>query len=396
MGITRSIALVVIGVLIAGTAVLPPSEAWAQQTLRIGELAGLTGGIAPYGTQIHNGRLVALDEINGRGGITVGGTRYKIEMAVLDAGSPGEAVKVFERLLTVEKVNLILDGIYSSVEYALGPVLKGKRALMIWSGGNDPATTVGVPNAFRNHFDGGLPFMKVNEQFLHKMNVKRVATYGQTGHADFKRFVEEYLPKVQGIEVVATEWHPFGEKDYFPILTKIKGLKPDAIITHGFYTDGLNMLKQAREIGLFPGPIWLNQYSAAPLMMDDAARKIWEGSYESLLSSYGATTEPTEKGKKFFQAYAKKVGERGFGNWAESGYDSVFILAKAVEKAGTIDDVPKIITAMRELTTQDIPELLLPYKPGKIFDADGQAYPKIVVGQWKDSKLVPVFADYGQ
>jgi branched-chain amino acid transport system substrate-binding protein len=282
------------------------------------------------------------------------------------------------------------------VQYALGPVLKGKQVIMVWSGGNDPATTVGVPNAFRNHFDGGVPFMKVNELFLRKMNLKRVATYGQTGHADFKRFVEEYLPKVQGIEVVATEWHPYGEKDFFPVLTKIKGLKPDAVITHGFYTDGLNMLKQAREIGLFPGPVWLNQYSAAPLMMDDASRKIWEGSYECLLSSYGATTEPTDKGKKFFQAYAKRFGEKGFGNWAESGYDSVYILAKAVEKAGTIDDIPKITRAMHELTTQDIPELLLPYKPGKLFDADGQAYPKIVVTQWKDGKLVPVFADYGQ
>jgi branched-chain amino acid transport system substrate-binding protein len=396
MAITRSIALVVIGGLMAGVAALPPTEAWGQQTLRIGELAGLTGAIGPTGGQLHNARLIALDEINARGGVMVGGTRYKLEIPFLDASNPGEAVKLFERLLTVEKVSLILDGAFSSVQYALGPVLKSKQAIMLWSGGNDPATTVGVPNAFRNHFDGGLPFMKVNELFLRKMNVKRVATYGQTGHADFKRFVEEYLPKVPGIEVVATEWHPYGEKDFFPVLTKIKGLKPDAVIAHGFYTDGQNMLKQAREIGLFPGPVWLAQYTAAPLMMDEASRKIWEGSYECLLSSYGATTEPSDKGKKFFETYTKRFGEKGFGNWAESGYDSVYILAKAVEKAGSIDDIPKIARAMRELTTQDIPELLLPYKPGKLFDADGQAYPKIVVTQWKDGKLVPVFADYGQ
>ncbi len=386
----RVVALVAVLV-----AALTPSVGSAQQTLRIGELAGLTGGIAPYGTQIHNARLLAIDEINAKGGVTVGGQKYKLELAVLDAGAPAEAVKVFERLLTVEKVNLILDGVYSSVEYALGPVLKQKKALLIWSGGNDPATTVGVPNAFRNHFDGGLPFMKVNELFLKKMGVKRVATYGQTGHADFKRFVEEYLPKIQGIEVVASEWHPFGEKDFFPVLTKIKGLKPDAIIVHGFFTDGITMLKQAREIGLFPGPLWLNQYGAAPLMMDEASRKVWEGTYEILKSSWGVTSEAPERSKIFFQNYVKKFGERGFGAWAESGYDSVYILAKAIEKAGVVDDPAKIGAAMQNLNVSDIPELLMPYKPGKLFDKDRQAYPKIIVSQWKNGTFVPVFSDYG-
>jgi branched-chain amino acid transport system substrate-binding protein len=384
-------------VLLVAIAPVLAAPASAQQTVRIGELAGLTGGIAPYGTQLHNARLIALDEINAKGGITVGGKKVKLEMVHLDGGAPTEAIKVFERLLTVEKVTLILDGVYSSVEYALGPVLKSKKAMLIWSGGNDPATTVGVPNAFRNHFDGGLPFMRVNERFLKKMNVKRVATYGQTGHSDFKRFVEEYLPKVQGIEVVAQEWHPFGEKDYFPILTKIKNLKPDAVVVHGFFTDGTTMLKQAREIGLFPGVLWLAQYGAAPLMMDEASRKVWEGAYEILKSSWGVTTEAPEKSKRLYQAWIKKFGsDRGYGAWVESGYDSVYILAKAIEKAGTADDVDKVIAAMRELSVSDIPELTMPYKPGKLFDKDGQALPKIVVSQWKDAKFVPVFSDYGE
>jgi branched-chain amino acid transport system substrate-binding protein len=278
----------------------------------------------------------------------------------------------------------------------MGPVIKSKNVIVVWSAGNDPATTVGVPNAFRNNFDGGLPLMKVTEAFLKKMGVKRIATYGQTGHADFKRFVEEYLPKVPGIEVVASEWHPFGEKDFFPILTKLKGLKPDAIITHGFHSDGITMLKQAREIGLFPGPVWLNQYGASPHMMDEASRKLFEGTYEDLFASFAMTTDPPAKSKKFYDAYVKKFGERGFGPWAETGYDSIYLLAKAVEKAGTLDDIPKIIAALSSLTTEDVPELLAPYKPGKVFDADRQAYPKIIVGQWKDAKVVPVLSDYGQ
>jgi len=376
---------------------LPSGDAWAQaKALKIGELAGLTGGIAPYGGQSHNARLLAIEEINNKGGITVGGVKYQLEMVYLDAGPPAEAVKVFERLLTVEKLKLILDGSYSSVEYALGPVLKAKEALMIWSGGNDPATTVGIPNAFRNHFDGGAPFMKANELFLKKMGAKKISTYGQAGHADFKRFVEEYLPKIPGFEVISKDWFPFGEKDYFPVLTKIKNLKPDAVITHGFFTDGVTMVKQAREVGLLPGILWLNQFAAAPLMMDESSRKVWEGTYEILSSSMAPTTQALPKSKTFFDAYFKKYGEKGgFGGWVEAGHDSVYILCKALEKAGTVDNIPKIIDALHSLTTDEIPELLQDYKPGKLFDKDGQAYPKIVCSQWKDGKQIPVFSDYG-
>ncbi len=395
MATRRTVLLSILGLATAVLA-LAPAGGEAQTTVKIGELAAITGPIAPYGTQLKNARMLAIDEINAKGGVSVGGTRHRLEFVSLDGGAPGEAVKVFERLLTVEKVNIVLDGSFSSVQYALGPVLKGKNALILWSGGNDPDTTVGIPNAFRNTFDGGAPFMKVSEQFLKKMGIKRVATYGQRGHAEFKKFVEEHLPKVQGIEVVATEWHPFGEKDFFPILTKFKGMKLDAVITHSIINDSVTMLKQAREIGLYPGLLWLNQSANAPLMIDEDSRKIMEGSYESLQSSVAHTTEPTARGRQLFEAYAKRFGEKGFGSWAESGWDSIFIVAKAVEKAGTATDLQKIIAAMRELTTQDIPELLLAYKPGKIFDKEGQAYPRISFTQWKDGKAVLVFSGYGE
>lgn len=369
--------------------------AGAQQVVRIGELAAITGPIAPYGTQLKNARTLAIDDVNARGGVVVGGSRHRLEFVSFDGGTPAEAVKVFERLITVERVGIVLDGSFSAVQYALGPVIKGKSVVVMWSGGNDPDTTVGIPNAFRNTFDGGGPFMRVSEQFLKKMNVKRVATYGQRGHSEFKKFVEEYLPKTAGLEVVATEWHPFGEKDFFPVLTKFKGMRLDCVITHSVIADCVTMLKQAREIGLYPGPLWVNQSAMAPLMIDEESRRVMEGSYESLQASTAHTTAPSAKGKALFQAYAKRFGEKGFGSWVEAGYDSVLIVVRAMEKARTVSDVEKIAAAMRELTTEDLPGLHLDYRPGRIFNKDGQAFPRIVITHWKDGKAVPVFADYG-
>jgi hypothetical protein len=50
---------------------------------------------------------------------------------------------------------------------------------------------------------------------------------------------------------------------------------------------------------------------------------------------------------------------------------------------------------MQALTIQDIPELLVEYKGPRIFDTERQAHPKILGAQWKDGKLVPIFADFG-
>jgi hypothetical protein len=50
---------------------------------------------------------------------------------------------------------------------------------------------------------------------------------------------------------------------------------------------------------------------------------------------------------------------------------------------------------MYQLTREDVPDLLLDYKAGKLFYKDGQAYPKIVFTQWKGGKAVPVFSDFG-
>src|SRR5262249_16604046 len=91
-----------------------PRGALAQQpAIRIGGLAGPTGPIAIYGQNLHNSRLMAVDEINAKGGVNVKGTKHRLEMTHLDVGSPSEAIKVFERLLSVEKVKLVVDGLYS-------------------------------------------------------------------------------------------------------------------------------------------------------------------------------------------------------------------------------------------------------------------------------------------
>ena len=107
------------------------------------------------------------------------------------------------------------------------------------------------------------------------------------------------------------------------------------------------------------------------------------------------TTEPPEKSKRYFQSYAKKFGERGFGIWAEHAYDSVSLVVKAMEKAGTADDMGKLIPALQGLTTRRCPTCSGPTSLAASSTPSARPTRRIIVGQWRQSQLVPVFADYG-
>src|SRR2546425_4072225 len=65
----------------------------AQQAIRIGELAAITGPIAPYGTQLKNARMMAIDEINARGGISIGGAPPKPGVVSPARGEAGGGVE---------------------------------------------------------------------------------------------------------------------------------------------------------------------------------------------------------------------------------------------------------------------------------------------------------------
>ena len=342
-----------------------------------------------------NARLIAVDDINAKGGVTIGSTKHKLEIVVLDVGSPGEAVKVFERLLTVEKVSIVVDGIFSSVQYALGPVVKGKNALVIWSGGNDPDTTVGVPNAFRNTFDGGNTFMKVSEAYLRKMNVKRVATYGQRGHAEFKKFVEEYLPKSPGFEVAANEWHPFGEKDFFPVLTKFKGMKLDAVITHGVASDSVTQIKQAREIGLYPGLLWINQSANAPYMIDDESKKVMEGTVECRTRARRTPRSRRRAPRCSSTSTPSASARRASDPSPRPPTTPSSSWPRRSKRPAPPPTWPSCRRPCARSPPPTCPTCSSRTSRAAFSTTTARRIPRIIFTQWKDGKVVPIFSDFG-
>jgi len=365
----------------------------AEKTLRIGEIAGLSGGIAPYGIPMHNARVIAVEEINAAGGIVVGDTRYKLELVSVDGARRDDAIAALERFVEQENIKFILDGASSSNYYALGPIIKEKhpRALVIGAGGYDPDTTKGIPNFFRSTFDQKDLF-QLEIQWLKDRGVKDLAVLIDKNHADAILYVEQLLPRA-GLNVVADERYTTGQADFAPVLTKLRGMRFDAIIWHGFEPDHVNILKQARTLGLLPPKgqapdyIWISQSLAEPDFggpMVGGDISYYEGLYMDQFGTAADLPNSTPRIRYLRDIYKKKFPESPYVSWVSTGYDSVYILVRAIQKAGTVDDVPKVIDALHKLTIWDVPELTFNYPPGLIFDSEGQAHPILTIAKWEN------------
>lgn len=378
------------------TRTITAGAAVQEKTLKIGEIAGLSGGIAPYGVPLHNSRLIAVEEINAAGGVVIGDTRYKLELVYVDGARRDDAIAALERFVEQEGIKFILDGASSSNYYALGPIIKEKhpKALVIASGGYDPATTKGIPNFFRNTFDTSDLFA-LEIKWLKKQGVRRLATLIDKNHADAILYVEKLLPPA-GFEIVADERYTTGQADFVPVLTKLKGLDFDALIWHGFEPDHVNIIKQARTVGLLPPKgqapdyIWLSQSLAepdfgGPLMGGDVS--FYEGLYIDLFGTAADLPNATPRIRYIRNMYKKKFPDSVYVSWVSTGYDSVYILVRALQKAGTVEDVPKVIDALHKLTTWEVPELTFNHPPGLIFDSEGQAHPIITMGKWENNSF---------
>ena len=99
------------------------SLAHAQTRLQIGIVTALTGPMAAPGVFQMNGFKLAVEELNDGGGITVGGTRYTVELKVYDTrANPSDGASAMQRLASVDKVPVVLGELSSAVAAAIAPI----------------------------------------------------------------------------------------------------------------------------------------------------------------------------------------------------------------------------------------------------------------------------------
>jgi branched-chain amino acid transport system substrate-binding protein len=320
---------------IASTAVLP---AFAQtQTVPVGAIEILSGPNAAYGVAIKGGLDLALEEINRKG--VLGGKQ--IALTVEDsAGSKDQAINAARKLIGRDKVVTIIGPTLSNEMFAVGPVVNERKLPIIGTS----TTANGITDIGSYVFRTSLPESDVVPVTLKKAEsrgVKSIAliyanddAFSRSGFDVMKAAAEKLGLKILTIE-------SFGSKDtdFSAQLTKIKGLKPDAVGISALVEPTSGVLLQARQLGFGKETQFIGGNGANSPKLGQIAGAAADG---LLVGSPWFIGKPDPLNTKFVTAFKAKYNKDP-DQFAAQAYDCMFIVANAIDRAGAAD--PAKITA---------------------------------------------------
>jgi branched-chain amino acid transport system substrate-binding protein len=388
------------------------AEAFSKEDLKIGYLFDLTGPFAPAGSLGgYRGSIVASDMINDQGGIL---GKYKIVPIVSDSqSSPDVALREAERLITVEKVPVIL-GVYSSaIAVPLAPICE-KNKTIFWviiaisdavvKGRNQQYVFRVQPMGsqwgqstvdFINEEYGRLKYRSPKE--IKGAVIYEDGPYGvSVSTANLER-VEKY-----GMKLVMKESYSHKAKDLSSLVLKLKAADPDVIFHTGYFPDIVILLRQARELGLKTKAIIGHGagYANFPLLEESLGREIMNYVYNvdpapaQILDPKKLKPGLGGLNKEFLKRYNEKFKDPNPPTHATQGFAHSWVLLNeviplAVKKYGT-PTADHIRKAALEI---DIPEGATPAgygvkfaTPDQLFAGqDLRSYP--VVMQWMNGKI---------
>lgn len=357
------------------------STSGGGNAIKIGAIFPLTGGSAYQGKSFKQAIEMAQEEINAKGGVN--GSQLEI-LFEDDKGIPADAVNAAQKLITQDQVSAILGNFNSSATLAVRAVTEREKVVQLTPGSTaDSITEPGHPYMFRNLVPNSYQAPQMAKYATKKMNLKNVAIiaentdYGRSGAENYQKVAEE-----NGAKILTVEYYNQGDKDFYAQLTKLKSLNADGIFLSGLITEGAQILKQSRDLGIKTQWIGMGGFT------NDTFAQLAEGAAEGMIHvSYfePGAYEYFPTSKDFVENYNKKYGVNP-DMYAADGYESVYILAEAIKNAGG-GDREKIREALKKI--KDLPGVTGP----TTFDENGQAWKSILFVKIENGKRVPIGSD---
>jgi branched-chain amino acid transport system substrate-binding protein len=308
--------------------------AQAAEPVKIGFSMSKTGMFANATPSQLNVYELWKDEVNAAGGLDVGGQRRPIEFVSYDDQSdPGNAVKIYEKLITDDKVDLLLAPWGTPFHFAVAGVLDRYKFPMI---GNSAASVQlrEVKAGYIWFPTSAIPDKLADElgKLLTSQGVKTVAVTNL--QLPFSLEIKEFLLPVlerEGIEVLVDEAYPPGVKDMTAMLLAVKNANPDAVLSLSYPSDSVLFTTTARELGIaakFQLVLIGPTIDFFAQMFGPAADGI------VTVGHWSPHQKAWPRAKPFFDAYVAKFNTRPDYLDSALAYMSVEILEQAVAKAG--------------------------------------------------------------
>ena len=310
----------------------------AAEPIRIGEIEPLTGKEAAFGQAAHKGIVMAVEEINARGGIL---GRPLVVITEDNQSKPGDSATIAKKLIGRDKVLAILSGGTSSNCLEIAPICQAARIPFVATTATAPEVTEKRTYAFRvcfiDPFQGAV-LAKFSRETLKAKRVALLTSVSSSYSVGLSKVFRERFTAAGG-EIAVEQKYAEGDKDFRAQLTAIRAAAPDVIAATGFYTEGALICKQARDLGL-TCPFVAGDGWEAPELIEIGGAAVNGSFYCSHYSS--ASTAPEVQ--SFVKKFRAKYGDTP-DSMAPLAYDAVTVLSEAIARAGATDG-PKLRDAL--------------------------------------------------
>jgi branched-chain amino acid transport system substrate-binding protein len=240
---------------------LAGGRAYAQKavppkTLDIGIATPLTGPAAHLGTNMRNAALMAIEDQNAQGGVTISGQNYFLNPIIFDSKKDAAVGKAVAEQLVYEKKVKVVAGLFIDDAIGAQPVLESNKVISFFV---NPATRdmTGPNKPYTFFFGGPTPqFFNTVIAYVQKFypNAKTVVTMvPDLPNTPIFLSSVQMICKLYGLNWVGAEKFPFGTTDFSPMITRVLAKNPDIIDTNstGGNMGGLcaQLIKQLRQAG---------------------------------------------------------------------------------------------------------------------------------------------------
>lgn len=247
---------------------LGPSVASAQEPIRIGHLNSFNR-FSAVSVPFRNGLNLAVDQFNAAGGVK--GRKVEI-ISQDDGGTPADAVRAADELISRRKVDFLVGGFVSPVAFALTDYAKAHKILYVCGQAASDGITMAQGNryTFRVRSDTYM-VVKVLSQQAAKLGKKKWAIiapnyeYGQAAAENFKTMMKELVP---GFEVVAEQFPPLGKIDAGATIDAIQSANPEGIFNVLYGADLIKLVREGTPRGLFENRAVVSYETGLPEWLD--------------------------------------------------------------------------------------------------------------------------------
>jgi branched-chain amino acid transport system substrate-binding protein len=274
-----------------------------------------------------------VDEVNARGGLL----GRKVRLILLDDKSDTQtSIKLYEKLITEDKVDVILGPYSSGITEAVANVTERyKKPFVAYGAASSPIWEKGRRYIF-NIVAVAEDYQKGAVHLAKQIGVKKAAIIGEDSlfPRQSGKGAKEWAKKL-GIEIVVEENYPLKQTDFTALLQKIKAAGAEALFSNSYFADSAAQLRQMREQNI---NFKLYSSTIGPALPNYAEQLGATAEYVIGFSQW----EPLPKILKnpgmeeYIAAYEKRYGEKP-NYHAGSTYGALQVTEAAIKKAGSFD-----------------------------------------------------------